>query len=280
MPESPEIRVMSDYLNRKFKGKLCEGVAINHKSKFFTDGKFFSSSVELSQLEGVEELGVGINEICLGVHSIGKKIFFIFEGFIFISSCGMKGQWRFTEGEWSGIIIQFENNQYAYFDDSAKRANFSIVYHNSSEYYHIRNEVGPDIMSDETTFDVFEKAITNCRIKNKEVHTFLHEQKRISGLGAYLIAEVLYHSQVDPRRLLCSLSLEDRQNIFQCAKYVTFDSYEKGGHTLESYRDPEGNIGMFKPSVYGRQYDPDGNEVKFFIYDKKRKMYYVPAFQK
>lgn len=270
---------MSDCLNRKFKGKICEGVAIGEKSKFFNEGKLFSSSVELQHLINANELGIGIEEICLGVHSIGKKIFFMFDTFIFISSCGIKGHWQYTEGKWSGIILQFENNEYAYFDDSAKRANFSIVYRNSPEYHHIRKEIGPDIMDEETTFEVFEVQIVNPRIKNKKIYEFLMEQHRISGLGNYLVPEILYPSHIHPERTLSSLSLNDRQNIFYYSKVVTFDSYKKGGHTIESYRDPEGNLGRFSPSVYDRNFDPEGNKVEFFTYDKNRKMYYVPNIQ-
>ncbi len=64
MPESPEVRIMSRFLNERFANKVCESVNVNSKSKHFKDRKLFSSSVELEILDELtsDDLGFRIDK--------------------------------------------------------------------------------------------------------------------------------------------------------------------------------------------------------------------------
>ena len=70
-------------------------------------------------------------------------------------------------------------------------------------------------------------------------------QKLVSGIGNYLKAECLYASRISPHRACDSLSDEEIDLLFENCKTIIRRSYELGGATISSYRQPNGGDGMF-----------------------------------
>jgi formamidopyrimidine-DNA glycosylase len=278
MPESGEIRRMSECLNERLINLNCLGVMINERSKFYRDGILYSSNfLPTPKSQGV--LGVGIGRRCLLISSFGKKIIFDFGDILMVSSCGMDGHWQYTDDKYCGIIIEFENGVFAFFSDSSRKGNFSITYRNSPETAHIFKEVGPDIQHDTTTFEVFDTAISNKRIKNKPICEFFMEQNRISGVGNWMRAEIMYESRIHPLRTLESLSLDDKQRLFYFTKTIAYNSYLKNGLTIATYRDPNGNEGKYERECYGKTVDRNGYAIETFIDKKERKVHWCPMVQ-
>lgn len=279
MPEIAEIATMATKLHARFNGKICQYVRINSKSKIFKKGELFHSPVQLTKISK-EEIGIEINKPCNQIYSIGKKIIFDLDSNVFISSCGMEGHWQWELGKYTGLILQFEGPDYAYFDDMRRFGNFSYVPKDSPEYKKIMGSVGSDWMSSTTTLEVFLDSVQKPRNQSREICEFLLDQKYLSGIGNYLRSEILYDAKINPHRKLSSLKTKELDRIFTSAKKIILECYQSGGLTLATYRDPDGNAGGYQPQVYMMDSDSIGNLVSKFKDKANRTVHWCPKVQK
>lgn len=90
-----------------------------------------------------------------------------------------------------------------------------------------------------------------------KIANVIADQKIFAGVGNYVRAEVLYQSNIDPRRLANTLTDKEIAKMLDCIKRILRASLRLGGHTIESFCDPLGDQGHFKPRCYGQQYTMD-----------------------
>jgi len=278
MPEIAEIRLMSEHLNMDLKGKICEGIRINSQNRHFKEKKLFSSDFSLKQLGDLDELGFQVKRKCEKIESKGKKIIFDFGDILMIVSCGMEGHFCYEIGNNSGLMIQFEDI-FVFFDDSRHMGLFSVVNKNSLAHNNVMKDVGPDWFEESTDYNLFKSIITNTRLKKTRICEFLMQQNRLSGIGNYLRADILYSAKISPHRGLQSLGEFDLQNLFYWAKTIIYESYSKQACTIKSYTDPHGNTGNYVPKCYGRSTDEFGNQVLKFSDKQNRTVHWVPNVQ-
>ncbi len=122
-------------------------------------------------------------------------------------------------------------------------------------------ELGPDWINHEITLEMFTKMITNKRIKNQQIAQFLMEQKRVSGIGNYLKAEILYDCKMYPGKLLNELTEQNISDLYNSIKKIVKLSLSTNGLTIKDYATLDGGVGFFETSVYGKDKDPLGNNV-------------------
>lgn len=264
MPESPEIAIMRDCLAAKLNGKLCSKIIIMSKYKNGYEKELYSSSkLNYNMGEGYKWLDVNSN--LSRITSRGKKIIFQFdkdryEAFRFVSSCGMDGHWLWEQTKYTALILIFDGIM-AFYEEKARGGNFSVCHYPSVEYDHIFKDVGPDLMTDEVTLEVYYFVIKNKRIQNLKIGEFMMQQKYLSGIGNYLRSEILYKSKISPHRSLNSLSDTDIHNIFYNTKMTIYESYRSNGLTIQSYVSPNGLKGTYQCLCYGRDIDNYGSRI-------------------
>ena len=105
------------------------------------------------------------------------------------------------------------------------------------------------------------------------------EQKFFSGVGNYLLAEILYACKILPTRLLKNLSKSDKYNLWFQSRKLLKESYESGGLTIATYFSMSGEKGIFDTKVYMREKDTFGNPVYTGVFSNKRNSHFVPAIQ-
>jgi formamidopyrimidine-DNA glycosylase len=103
------------------------------------------------------------------------------------------------------------------------------------------------------TFNKF-KSIFSRSVK---IGTLLGEQENICGIGNYLRAEILYNAEISPHRKSNTLKEEELKKLFSSILKIMRASFERGGHTLDSFVDPLGRRGKFEPKVYISKYKPN-----------------------
>ena len=167
---------MADYLNKEFKGKMCNMLYIGNKSKYFkTPLKGFS----LDLWNPIDDyIQIPINMICNCVDSYGKKIGFFFDEHCFIFSLGLEGHFQLHAGNNTGLIIQFENKP-IYYDDSRRFGNLNIIHRN--QLHELMKNVGPDYLRGEVSLELFTQVIRNPKLKEKQICWFIMQQKYLSG---------------------------------------------------------------------------------------------------
>lgn len=281
MPERAEIAIMSDCLGAKLTGKKCNYVIIFEKyNEAYNRGLYSSSNIFYNQGQSYKYVQIGVNLDKMS--SRGKKIIFEFNGFRFVSSCGMTGKWSWQKNNNTMIALLFDDIT-AYYEHTVMGGNFSICNYPSPEYEHIFKEVGPDLMTDEVDFNIYYSIIKRKRIQHMEICLFMMEQKYMSGIGNYLRSEILYRAMINPHRTLSSLSDQDIYNLFYFSKMIIMETYRSNGLTIQDYLDPNGNIGSYQCQCYKRETDNYGNRI-ITEYDKGngkgRVIHWCPEIQK
>lgn len=289
MPEGAEVRNVADALHYKISGQWIHNIKVNDKSRYF----------KLGGIKGMYDLVFPLFISC--INAKGKKI--IFECIdsskskkrnrvFLISALAMTGRWQYHEGEHSGIELMLgytsnmrnvrENSKVSssvFFDDQRHFGALHICF-NETELKEVLGAVGPDLLSEDISFDYYNKVISNKRLALKQICGFLLEQKYFSGVGNWVRAEVLYEAKVSPWRKIGSLSEEEKYLIYYYSIKILRTAYEVRGLTISNYIDPEGELGTYEVKVYSQDKDPFGNEVVREVLNDKRTIHWVPKVQK
>ena len=252
MPEGCEIWHSADILREKCKGKKI--TEVSYASKFDR------------MLTGIEEdLPLEI----LDVVPRGKRISFVNsnengEGSAIVFFYALTGRLCFKKPKKPVVtftLLSDEGEETSlYFED---RNMLGFVKYAISVYQvnEIFKSIGPDFLAGEVTLEIFRSVIENKRMKNKCIADLLLDQKRFSGIGNWLRAEILRAAGISPHRTLGSLEKDDIDILYESSMKIMKKGYAKGGMESNNYLDPLGNKGKYQSKVYGREEDPDGNEV-------------------
>lgn len=149
------------------------------------------------------------------------------------------------------------------------------------------SEIAPGFIGDYLIdFDLFHENI----IKGKKANILskLRDQKSIcSGIGNYLISEIMYDSGLSHLLKCNELSERRIRKLYESCKSIITLSYQKGGLSIENYVDINGDKGGFEPflKVYRKDgkggrgtTDPYGNRV--LSIKKGQTFWYVPGLQR
>jgi len=297
MPEGPEVKIISEFLNKTWKGRLIVSMGWDGKSKF---------AKPKTKIKGLELVVMPC--LVTGVYSSGKMIVIECvngnkESIYMISQLGMEGKWVHTKQDHSNFYLHFgglnasktsyEIQDTWYYDDSRHFGLFN-VYSNLTEPFASH---GPcmlttalvsrgdlkekDLKPYQTvmTYDMFVKVIRNQRIQNKEICDLLMEQHRIAGVGNYLRSEILYKCGFNPHKNLSKFNDNDIKCLYDNILELLLISYGARGLTIKSYWDPEGNKGTCPLQVYKQKKDPHGNPVEIEKDKQKRSIHWVPLVQ-
>ena len=269
MPEGPEVKIMADGLRSYIVGLYINNIVVTHASRYYKTG--------LKNLE-ITPFPLLVCEVV----SKGKKIIIdcqTMDGvhIYLISALGMEGSWRLNGGKHAWIEV-YAGERILYFHDTRHFGTFNIC-HTQEEVNFVLKDVGPDLLSESVSFEDYDSVISRSKLGHKEVCWFMMEQKYFSGVGNYLLAEILYASRILPTRSLSSLSYEEKYSLWYNSVNLIREAYEQGGLTIATYRSMNGDKGIFETKVYGKSYDPLGNPVYRETFSNGRTSHYCPNVQ-
>ncbi len=268
MPEGPEVRKNIDYLNSVLQGTRIVNLEIN-SGRYEKHGPFSGYESMLKDDLVVES-----------VNCKGKFIYFDFNSRASLwSTLGMSGVWQGKASKHTRITLVNHKGQNVYFNDVR---NFGTLKYTQSidELSKKLKSLGPDVLNSE----VDQNAIRERFLKkpNKTIAESLMNQSVISGVGNYLKAEILYACEISPHRLCKDINKKEFKSLAEACYWIPRLSYKMGGATLSTYRQPNGEKGLYSRrfAVYNQKYDPYGNQV---IKEKtldKRTTHWAPKIQK
>lgn len=305
MPEIIEVRKCADFIRKKLKNKEIININIlngRYKKKVpFDNYKKLKKNIPLKLID---------------VKTKGKLLYLIFDNnFYLINRLGLVGGWCFLKNK-SEIYDHPDTHKYymkygdkkmmeSYVVNSLKHLNFEICTNEGTLYYYdmlsygtlkcvdnndelneILNTLGPDIMDNKTTLEVFRNQILKKKNLDKPIGNVIVNQKVISGLGNYLRSDILWLSKINPFDNVEKLSDKQIENIYNNSKILTWGIYNKNQAIKlkiikKSTKLPSDYKRLF--FVYMQEEDIYGNKVvKKELYDgtQKRFITYVPAIQK
>jgi formamidopyrimidine-DNA glycosylase len=270
MPEGPEVATMARLLRERLKSENLVDVQI-------LSGRY----VRHGPPAGWEDLSKQLPVSICSIRVRGKLIHIALASSHILSTLGMSGWWSFTTGDRherlrfttaSGITFSL--------NDPRNFGTISVV--NQQEVDRRMSQFGPDLLNETVLLEDFRSCLDTRRNRKKTIAEVLMDQRVVCGIGNYLKAEILYRSQVSPWRNVEDLSDEDVTAIHDSAVHLINLSYNLGGATIQNYRSPDSNGGLYSRrfAVYGQQEDPLGNPVVREKTPEGRTTHWVPQLQR
>jgi formamidopyrimidine-DNA glycosylase len=114
------------------------------------------------------------------------------------------------------------------------------------------SQLGPEPFADEFTLDYLAERLART---NRSIKTALLDQKIVVGLGNIYVDEALFRASIHPERSANTLSTFELTRLYKEIILTLSEAIEKGGSTIRSYVNSQGEMGMFQLElfVYGRK---------------------------
>jgi len=197
------------------------------------------------------------------------------------------------------VELVMDNGLKAYFYDQLSFGTVKIICDKKDLDKKLK-ELGPDIMDDSTTFDIFKQQITKGassskggkgagkggRDGGKMIGNVIVNQKLISGIGNYLRSDALWMAKISPFRKVDDINDNELELIYKSVRALMWGDYNYDEAVKKGYV----NKGFKIPHDYGREFfvyrqdtDLNGNKVskkELFEGSQKRFIYWVENVQK
>lgn len=291
MPEGPEVRRYADMMNGEFMGQELRMVKING-GKYIN--KPFMGYEELTQTTGLKFIKCNCKGKVFNLEFANETT----RGYLLVH-LNMSGEWFVKSLEEKpkqigDVNFHFENKMLCFSD---KRQLGMMEYTTDVSYVLEKlGALGPDMLSDETTYEVF-KARIKARPKSK-IGNLLMDQHTISGVGNYLRADSLYYAKVSPFKPVSRMSEEEMKALYHAIKVVMWMNY-KYDEGIKKKIITSKDVAQIKLMLGNEKYNElttkvDMDTEPFFIYGKEtdylgytvnrvslnaRTVHYVPQVQ-
>jgi formamidopyrimidine-DNA glycosylase len=242
MPELPEVEIVARNLTQILKPPF----QIQEWNFFRKNLRFPIPQKKLKQL---------IGQSITGVRRRAKYLLFEFENDFLIAHLGMTGAWRVESRNWSKhkhdhLAFRFNENQFLVYEDPRR---FGFVEVCAKKDFSKRFQ---DVGAEPLDPDFNEEAVTGTfRKLAAPIKNALMNQKLVVGIGNIYASEILFKAKVSPLKKSSKVSKESYQKIWKYTRETLQEAIDKGGSTIENYRNSFGESGEFQNShqVYGRE---------------------------
>ncbi|ARF10983.1 formamidopyrimidine-DNA glycosylase [Hokovirus HKV1] len=245
-----------------------------------------------------------INQKINNVDSKGKFMWFTLDNLYLKITFGLSGILKLEKDNTTKYTIKMSNNNQEiliYFNDQLSRGSSVLIDNDISKINTIEN----DLLKHPLTLDTLKEKINNLLKKNinknKKIIQILFNQdnKGIgSGLGNYLICEILHRAKISPHTKLIDMEpylpnllyainytlrlsyLTNTEGYFKKMSIPIINFINNTRSNITNHNDInfcqiELNNDIFKYNVYKQKYDNNNNPVKVEIIYQTRKCYYV-----
>jgi len=270
MPEGPEVKRTVDNLRECFLNKSISTFK-------FTSGRYKKKN-PIGYLDMCEDMP----RFVTAVGCKGKFIYFLFgDGSSLWNTLGMSGRWSVDGGAHVRAVMTTTQKQRMLYLDTRNFGTFKFV-NTYDELSKKLNSLGPDMLSDDVSFDCFKQSLTKNSRPSKTIGQLLMDQKVVSGIGNYLKAEILYDAKISPYRICSDISDIEMARILSSSLRLIRISYNLGGATLEGWSRHSAQKGVYNRrfAVYNQKLDPQGNKVVRETTPDNRTTHWVPSLQK
>ena len=256
MPELPEVEIVKQSLKKKVKNKIIQKVVVKNRNLRFKIHSKFEKHLYKKKIIKVERFS--------------KYLIIIFEDKSgFILHLGMSGTVHLYHKNKKNILtntsfynslllpskhnhveIHFKKIIFIYNDP--RRFGYFSTFNNQIELKKKFNHFGPEPFSKSFNVDYIIRYLKN---KEKNIKSFLLDQKFISGIGNIYASEILYFSKIKPARKAKSLTIDEYKRIFLYSKLVLKMAIKKGGSSIRDFKNISGKMGTFQKNfnVYQRE---------------------------
>ena len=220
MPEGPEIRIMSDFINFKSDGRVYKDLYLVEKGniphRFDLVGNFGISS------------NYNGKELNLRLHGEKDIDFSVF--------MGMSGNWKFVS------TVDWDLTKFIRMRIDSQDGNSLVLYGGyMGPKYKIGGfsgvKRGPDIVKDFGNFKINVLSNLDKKAFDGPMCDVLLDQRYFNGVGNYIRSTILYYMGLNPFEVSRDY-IENNPQIFDMCRDVQIVSYELNGGQLKDWKNP------------------------------------------
>ena len=260
MPEGPECHLAALKLEQICKDKLITSIDI-HGGRYHNHGPF----------DGFSTLQTHINEGRSRVKAVGSRgkliIMFFDNNWCMLCTLGLKGAWTSRKTKHCDVSIDIDSKQRLWFKDQIHYG--TLKYVNLEETLCKMRSLGPDVTVKDEAFTQDYLVSLLRRYPRWDIAKLLMDQSKMSGIGNYLKAEILYKSKISPMRTCESLTESEISELYEAIVDIPSAYWQSyiGGPTISI-------------QVYNRKKDRLGFVVERCKTKDGRTSHWVPNVQK
>ena len=247
MPELPEVEIVRQSLDKKIKQKKVKKVIVRNRNLRFKLPYNFSLYLQNKKIIKVGRFSkyliifISDGSYCLihlgmsgTIHIVSKKKINKFTNTSFYNS-------PYLPKKHNHIEIIFDDFKVVYNDP--RRFGFFQIIKNNFELNKRFNHLGPEPFS--KTFNLT-YVLNFFKGRNKDIKSFLLDQKFISGIGNIYASEILFFSRINPFKKASLLNKKECKNIISNSKKILLKAISKGGSSIRNFKDISGSKGGFQ----------------------------------
>ena len=256
MPELPEVEIVRQSLDKKIKQKKVKKVIIRNRNLRFKIPLNFNSYLN--------------NKKIIKVGRFSKYlIIYLSQGSYCLIHLGMSGtihiidnkkinkitntsfyQSPFLPSKHNHLEIIFNNFKVIYNDP--RRFGFFQIIKDSLDLKKRFNHLGPEPFDKKFNLKY---VLAFFKEKNKNIKSFLIDQRFVSGVGNIYASEILFLSKIKPNKKVKLLNKIECNFLIKNSKKVLRNAIKKGGSSIRDFKDTHGIEGSFQDNfnVYQRE---------------------------
>jgi len=245
MPELPEVETVRKTLKQLIQGKTIKEVVVSW-------AKMIKKPINVEEFSDAL-IGQRIED----VNRRGKFILIETTDFTLVSHLRMEGRYGLFQpidpvDKHTHVIFYFEDGTELRYKDVRKFGTMHL-FKKGEEFGSLPlSQLGPEPFGEDFTIANFTKGLSRT---TRSIKTALLDQKIVVGLGNIYVDEALFRSKIHPERIANTLSSDEIERLYKEIISTLSEAVEKGGSTIRSYVNSQGQIGMFQLElyVYGRK---------------------------
>ncbi|WP_102345317.1 DNA-formamidopyrimidine glycosylase [Bacillus sp. Marseille-P3661] len=248
MPELPEVETVRRTLSELVIGKTIDVVEVHWP-------KIIKKPDDIQEFQLLLK-GQTINSI----ERRGKFIKFILDDFTLVSHLRMEGRYGlYSQDEpfdkHTHVFFKFTDRTELRYRDVRKFGTMHLFIKGNEEKELPLSQLGVEPFSDHFTIKYLKDRLNKTE---RKVKVALLDQKIVVGLGNIYVDEALFRSGVHPERSAKELSEMEIERLHHEIIATLEEAVNKGGSTIRSYVNTQGEIGMFQLElfVYSRNGEP------------------------
>ncbi|MCM3116665.1 DNA-formamidopyrimidine glycosylase [Neobacillus sp. MER 74] len=250
MPELPEVETVRKTLKKLVVNKTIKDITVYWP-------KIIKNPLEVEQF--VDAL---IGETILDVGRRGKFLIIYTGNFALVSHLRMEGKYGLYPKDepydkHTHVLFHFTDGTELRYRDVRKFGTMHLYKKGDEFLTEPLIGLGPEPFSEEFTIEYLAEKLAKT---NRKVKTALLDQKVFVGLGNIYVDEALFRAGIHPERLANTLDNSEVTLLHREIVATLSEAVKKGGSTIRSYVNSQGEIGMFQLELYA--YGRNGEECK------------------
>lgn len=248
MPELPEVETVRRTLEVLATGKEIQHVSVSWPKliKLPDEAEQFNDALKGQTIGAIGRRG--------------KFLILYTDQFALVSHLRMEGKYGLYKADdpvdkHTHVIFHFTDGTELRYKDVRKFGTMHLYEKGKEFETQPLADLGPEPFSDDFSVEWLSAKLKKT---NRKLKPALLDQKILVGLGNIYVDEALFRAKLHPERIANSLTPAEEAELYKEIVSTLSEAVEKGGSTIRSYVNSQGQIGMFQLQlfVYGRKNEP------------------------